>query len=437
MKFKFDKKYTQIAVYAVIVIVVSGFLLMSAQAIPNLSQIADKLFSVIAPAVWGCAIAFLLNPAVDFFRFRVFRKYSDKAISVKKKDLIRYISIFIVFVLAVGIVTGLVFLIVPQLTTSIKGFIDKFDDYINNFTTWVNGILVEQPELQKLFDDLITQVEGYFTGSWTEISKTLLNFGTTVGGNVLGLLLGLKDFIIGLIFAIYILISKDMLKSQAKRVLFAFMKNSTVQKILHITSKTNSIFSHYITSVLVDAFIIGCATFIGASLMKMPYPLLIAVVVGVTNIIPFFGPFLGGIPCFFLILIVDPVKALWFAIFIVAIQQVDGNIIKPVLYGESMGLPAIWVLVSIIVGGGLFGIIGMLIGVPVFSVIYMLAKEFLSERLEQKKLPSEGELYKRDDTDKFVDGYAYSDEERQKDEKWLESLKEQNSRRFFRRKGGK
>ncbi len=437
MKFKLNPKYTQIAVYAVIVIVISGFLLMSAEVMPNLSEMADKLFSVLAPIVWGAGIAYILNPAVEFFRFKIFRRYSEKADTIKKKNLIRNISVIIVFILAIGFVTGLVFLILPQLTTSIKGLIDKFDEYLDNLTVWLNNIFGEQPKLAELLKNPLVQIEQYLSDSWTDISKTILNFGTTVGGNVWGLILGLKDFIIGIIFAIYILLSKDKLKSQIKRVLFALFKNNTTQKILHVTRTTNDIFIHYVTSVLVDAFIIGCATFIGTALMDMPYAILITVVIAVTNIIPFFGPFLGGIPCAFLIFLVDPLKALWFAIFIVVLQQVDGNVIKPLLYGETMGLPAIWVLISIIVTGGIFGIPGMLLGVPVFSVIYMLSKEFLDARLSKKNLPCNGALYNRDDIDKFIDGYEYSEAERKKDEKWLESLTEKKKEgSFFRRGGG-
>lgn len=424
MKFKLNPKYTQIAVYAVIVIVISGFLLMSAEVLPNLSEILDKIFSVLAPILWGAGIAYILNPAVEFFRFKVFRKYSEKADTTKKKNLIRNISVLIVFILAVGFVTGLVFLIVPQLSTSVRGLIDKFDEYLDNLIVWLNNLLGEQPKLAELLKNPLAQIEQYLYDSWTDVSKTLVNFGTTIGGNVLGLIIGLKDFIIGIIFAVYFLLSKDKLKSQIKRLFFALFRNNTTQRILHVTRRTNDIFIHYVTSVLIDAFIIGCATFVFTAITETPYAILITVIIAVTNIIPFFGPFLGAIPSIFLILLVDPIKALWFLIFIIVIQQTDGNVIKPLLYGESMGLPAIWVLISIIVTGGIFGIFGMLLGVPVFSVIYMLAKEFLDARLEKKKLPCEGALYNRDDIDKFVDGYEYSETERKKDEKWMESLSE-------------
>lgn len=422
MKFKLNPKYTQIAVYALIVIVLSGFLLMSMDVLPNLSQIFDKIAAAFAPVIWGCVIAYLLNPGVDFFRFKVFRKYSEKATTIKKQNFVRNISVFIVFVLAAGVVTGLVFLIMPQLTTSMKGLVEKFDVYADNFLQWFNGIFGENAQLSAILSNPLAQLEQYLTDSWTDISKSLVDLGTTLGGNVLGILTGLKDFIIGIIFAIYILVSKDMLKSQLKRVFFAFFKNSTANRVFHVCSRTNDIFSHYVTSNLIDALIIGCATFIFASIAQIPYSIVITVIVAVTNIIPFFGPFLGGIPSFFLILLVDPVKALWFGIFIIILQQCDGNVIKPLLFGETMGLPAIWVLVSIILGGNLFGLPGMLLGVPVFSVLYILFKEFLGNRLEKKNMPSEGQLYNRNDLDKYVDGYEYTDSERKKDEKWLESI---------------
>lgn len=422
MKFKFNPKYTQIAIYAVVVIVLSGFLLMSMNVMPNLSEIFDKIASAFAPVLWGCIIAYLLNPGVDFFRFKVFRKYSEKAVTVKKKNFIRNISVFIVFLLAAGFVTGLVFLIAPQLSTSMKGLVEKFDTYVENFTVWFNNVFGENPQLAEILSNPLAQLEQYLTDSWADISKSIVDLGTTVGGNVLGLLVGLKDFIIGIIFAIYILVSKDMLKSQIKRIFFALFKNSTANAVFHVSSRTNDIFSHYVISNLIDALIIGCATFIFASIAQIPYSIVITVIVAVTNLIPFFGPFLGGIPSFLLILLVDPTKALWFGIFIIILQQCDGNVIKPLLFGETMGLPAIWVLVSIILGGNLFGLPGMLLGVPVFSVFYILVKEFLGNRLEKKNMPSEGHIYNRDDLDKYVDGYEYTDEERTKDEKWLESI---------------
>lgn len=421
MKFRFNPKYTQVAVYALIVIVLSGFLLMSVSKLPDLAQMFDVIAASVTSVIWGIVIAYLLNPAVEFFRTKIFGKWLEKAKTVKQQVVIRNLSIFITVLITVGLLIGLLFLIIPQVGRSLSGLVGQFSHYAERFMNWVQATFQDQPQVVSAFENPIEQIETFLNSSWTEISKTVLDFGSKVGGSVLNFILGFKDFFIGFIIAIYLLASKEMLKSQVKKILFAFFRNSRVQAILRVSQHTNDIFIHYITGTLIDAFFIGCVTFIGASLIGTPYPLLMAVIIGCTNIIPFFGPFIGGIPCCFLVLLDDPMKMLWFALFILVLQQIDGNLLKPLLFGETMGLPAMWVLISIVVGGGLFGFAGVLLGVPVFALLYMLTKELLENRLTQKKLPAEGALYNRDDVGKYVDGYEYTEAERLADEKWLES----------------
>ncbi len=421
MKFHFDQKYTQIAVYAVIVIVVSGFLLMSVSKFSNLDQFLELISSCAAPIVWGGVIAYLMNPGVEFFRLRVFRKWQEKA-GAKRRVLLRNLSIVIMVLLALGLATALLFLIIPQLVHSVTGLVSRFDDYADSFMQWVYATFQDQPQIISAFENPLEQLEALINSSWADISETVLSFGSKIGGGVLNFVLGFKDFIIGFIIAIYLLSSKEMLKAQAKKLIFAVFRNSHAQNILYVSRKTNDIFIHYITGILIDAFFVGCATFIGASLIGTPYPLFLAVIIACTNIIPFFGPFIGGIPCCFLVLLTDPMKCLWFAVFLVVLQQFDGNIMVPLIQGDRTGVPSVWVLIGIIVGGGLFGFAGMLLAVPVFAVLYMLFREFLEMRLERKGLPAESALYGRDDLEKYVDGYEYTEDERKKDEKWLEGL---------------
>lgn len=424
MKFRFNPKYTQVAVYALIVIVVSGFLLMSVSKLPDLAQMFNVVAASLTSVIWGIVIAYLLNPAVEFFRTRVFGKWLEKAKTVKQQVVIRNLSIFITVLISVGLMIGLLFLIIPQVTRSLSGLVGQFGDYSKRFMNWVYATFQDQPQLISALENPIEQLEAFLNSSWTEISKTVVDFGSKIGGGVINFIIGFKDFFIGFIIAVYLLASKEMLKSQVKKILFAFFRNNRVQGILRVSQHTNDIFIHYITGTLIDAFFVGCVAFIGASLIQTPYPLLMAVIIGCTNIIPFFGPFIGGIPCCFLVLLEDPMKMLWFALFILVLQQVDGNLLKPLLFGETMGLPAMWVLISIVVGGGLFGFAGVLLGVPVFALIYTLAKELLENRLVKKGLPAEGALYNRGDVGKYVDGYEYTEEERKADELWLESHSE-------------
>lgn len=416
MKFRFNQKYTQIAVYAVIVIVVSGIILIGANDIPDFRQVGDLVSSCAAPLIWGAVIAYLLNPGVDFFRFKVFKKWSEKANTEKKRLVIRNVSIFIVVVLAVGLITGLLFLIIPQVTSSVSGFVSQFDTYADNFIGWVSEIFADQPQVIESLQNPLVQIENFLNNSWKDISETIVSFGTKIGGGLINFVLGFKDFIIGFIIGIYILASKEMLKAQVKKIVFAFFRNSHAQNILRVTRRTNDIFVHYLTGILIDAFFVGCLTFIGASIIGTPYPLLMAVIIACTNIIPFFGPFIGGIPACFIVLLEDPMKALWFAIFMVVMQQIDGNIMVPLIQGDRTGVPSVWVLIGLMIGGGLFGFAGMLLAVPVFAVVYMLFKEFLNSRLEKKKLPTIGALYSPEKIDRYVDGYSYSEEERKADD---------------------
>ena len=438
MKFKFDRKYTQIAVYAVIVIVVSGFLLMSAKVLPGLAEMADIFVAAAAPIIWGVVIGYLMNPAVDFFRFRVFKKWSKNPKSRKTYNAVKNLSIFIVALLTIGILAGLVVLIVPQVVKSLSGIADNFNTYANNFLDWATVTFADIPQITEILSDPITRIEGFINSSWKDISVHVVEFGTKVGGGLLSFVLGFKDFIIGFIIAIYFVSSKEMIKAQAKKITFALFKNSHAQSIISVSKRINDIFIHYITGILIDAFFVGCATFIGATIIGTPYPLLMATLIACTNVIPFFGPFIGGIPACFLTLLVDPMKAVWFAIFMVAMQQFDGNIMVPLIQGDRIGVPSVWVLVGIIIGGGLFGFAGMLLAVPVLAIIYMLFKEFIAGKLKKKNLPVDGVIYERD-IEKYVDGYEYSEEERASDAEWIESISDKSERKFFRfrkRNGG-
>lgn len=422
MKFRFNKKYTQIAVYAVIVIVLSGFLLMSASVIPNLSQMFDTFVAAAAPVIWGIVIAYLLNPGVDFFRFKVFKKWSEKAKTQKTENVIKNISIAIVVILALGLIAGLGALIIPQLYQSVSGLVNNFDDYSKNFLNWANETFRDIPQISEILANPIAQIETFLETSWSDISTYLLDFGSKVGGSVLNFILGFKDFIIGFIIAVYFLSSKKMLKAQAKKILFALIKNSHAQTVISVSCRCNDIFSHYISGILIDAFFVGSLTFIGATVIGTPYPILIAVIIACTNVIPFFGPFLGGIPACFLTLLADPIKALWLAIFFVVLQQFDGNIMVPLIQGDRIGVPSVWVLVGLIIGGGLFGFAGMLLSVPVFAILYMLFKEFLATRLRKKNLPVESNVYGNIDVTKYVDGYVYTEEEKAADDEFIKNF---------------
>ena len=199
--------------------------------------------------------------------------------------------------------------------------------------------------------------------------------------------------LIGIIVSVYLLFSKEKFMRQSKKVIYALCKPKRANFILHIGRKANEIFGGFIIGKIIDSAIVGVLCFAGVSIFKMPYPLLISMIVGVTNVIPVFGPYIGAIPCALLIFLVDPMKGIGFIIFIILLQQLDGNVIGPKILGESTGLSSFWVIFAILIAGKMFGIGGMVIGVPMFALIYYVIKLFIQQKLEAKNLPTDTELY--------------------------------------------
>ena len=292
-----------------------------------------------------------------------------------------------------------------ELADQMPGYITKLEDFLNDFfannpgmTGLISDSFTEIDSIIQKLSNMIEPVAGDIIGS---VSSGVIKFAA-------GVITALKNVVVGLIIGIYLLFAKERLLAQCKKILFAFLKNSTCQRVFYVAGKSNAIFKSYVVSNLLDALVVFAAMAIGMTVMGMPYPMLLAVVCGITNLIPFFGPFIGAIPCGVIIVLIDPVKVIWFALFVLILQQMDGNVIKPHLFGESMGLPAVWVLVSITIGGGLFGIPGMLLGVPVFAVIYLLFAEFVTNKLKKKKMPEKTGAYSGD-TSLFLDGYEVDD----------------------------
>ncbi len=227
------------------------------------------------------------------------------------------------------------------------------------------------------------------TDFMTDINQIMTNL--TEG--ILGFLNEIFDFLVGIIVSIYVMYGRETFARQAKKIVYALFPPKKANLVLHLGNKTNEIFGGFIIGKIIDSIIIGILCFIILSIIKMPYTLLVSVIVGVTNVIPFFGPFIGAIPCSVLILLNDPMKGLYFIIFVFLLQQFDGNILGPKILGDTTGLSSFWVITAILFGGGLFGFAGMLLGVPTFAVIYYILQLVIESRLEQKNLPTNSRHY--------------------------------------------
>ncbi|MBP3313323.1 MAG: AI-2E family transporter [Oscillospiraceae bacterium] len=372
------------------VLVLCGVLLCL--VLMNLTEffaIFKRLTAVASPIIFGMVFAFFLSPIVNLVDKILPRLLEKKG---KKSPAVRKISraVGIVIALAVGgfVVYGFFYLILPELYESLMKIVNNFSAYFAKMEDWLRGILDDNPQLREmalnslhtLYDRLDTLLDPNGV-----VFSNLQKIMTGLTSSVVSVVNGIVDMVVGIVASVYILWSKDIFFAQAKKVLVATCAPKRAEKLLHTARETHRIFGGFITGQLIDSLIVGIVCYIGLLILRMPYALLIATVVGVTNIIPFFGPFIGAIPSAFLILMVDPLKCFYFILFILVLQQIEGNIIAPRVLGDSVGISGFWVLVSITVAGKIFGFAGMLLGVPVFAVLYTVFKEWLQETLQKKK----------------------------------------------------
>lgn len=354
-----------------------------------------KIMGLLRPFVYGLVIAYLLNPIMMFiekYMHPFLAKYIKKEKALVKTT--RTIGVFASLVLMITVISALLNMVVPELVKSISDLVVTLPDQITVFVKKIETVQVENTTVNQILKEgVIKGTELLENWVQTDLLKQTNALVSGVTSGVISVVNVVFDIVLGVFVSVYALYGKEEFLAQGRKIIYATMSPKRANLTLHICSKTNSIFGGFIIGKIIDSAIIGVLCFIGVSILKMPYALLVSVFVGVTNVIPYFGPFIGAIPCAILILIVDPLKGLYFIIFIFLLQQLDGNLIGPTILGDSTGLSAFWVLFSILVFGGLFGVVGMIIGVPTFAVFYYVINLFLRHKLEKKNLPVDTELY--------------------------------------------
>lgn len=359
---------------------ISGILVVAFYTLINnvepLYGVFQAIFVALSPFIYGIGIAFLLNPLRKIIEYSWLGKTKLKPRT--KKVIASFGALFI------GIIMLFVFfsILIPQMISSIQTFLSSFEGYIDSARNFFESNNFFSDDLLKTLNPVIDKGVSML-GDWVSNIASSLNailmYSVIFAKSVM-------NFLIGMIIALYILLDEINLKRQIKKVLYALLPEKTTKSILRTTRLTINTFNSFVAGKAVDSLIIGILCYIILSFMKMPYTPLISVVVGVTNMIPVFGPFLGAVPSILILLLVDPFKALEFSIFVLILQQVDGNIIGPRILGGAVGLPTLYVMFAIIIGGALFGIVGMFIGVPVFSVIFVLVSEFIHRQLDRKNI---------------------------------------------------
>ncbi|MEG0297258.1 MAG: AI-2E family transporter [Clostridium sp.] len=386
MKINWNSKYNTISVYAFLVTSAIIAFYLSLSKIDTFMGGITRIIGILQPFIIGFSIAYLLNFVLEFYEKKVFETKAVKKLKLKSKRglglLFTYATMFLVFGLFIRFV-------LPQLVDSIVGLTNDIPKYINDVTKFIDETMRELnigEENYQLVIQYVDQFINYVIGIVTGMIPVLGGLVATIAASV-------WNIILGLIISVYILIDKEKFIGLGRKITLALLSETKAKRVLEITHRSNYTFGRFLSGKILDSTIIGILTFVILTVVNMPYTLLISVIIGVTNIIPFFGPFIGAVPALIIVVFVSPSQALWLAIIILVIQQIDGNIIGPKILGDSIGISAFWILFSILVAGKLLGFVGMIIGVPLFAVVYSIIKELVEARLKEKGLKPETKEY--------------------------------------------
>ena len=391
MRFRWNKKYLYWGVTAFCVIAASIVFFLILSKISAIKGFFGIILKVIKPVLYGLLFAYLMNPLVKTFERPILVQWGEKIYgkdSRKSRSFARCIAILLALVLVLLIVIGLLWLVLPRLYESIQTLVTNLPLYFDRMRSTVEEIFKANQDVEDyvlgLFDNLSQTLSSFLSGDLVNELKTVL---VSITSSVYAIVMEIVYIAIGFIVAVYILTSKERFAAQTKKVLYSIFDVQHATDIIEEAHEVNEIFIGFVSGKILDSLIIGVICYISLNIIQMPYKELVSVIVGVTNVIPFFGPFIGAVPSAFLILLVDPFKCLIFVIYILILQQIDGNIIGPKILGQNTGLSSFWVICAILVGGGLFGFAGMLFGVPVFAVIYRSVKRAVEHSLKKKDVP--------------------------------------------------
>ena len=368
MKFTWDKQFLKYSLYATLTIALS---IIIYQLLENTGVLLDKLWEylgyirmLLRPFIIGAFIAYILNPGVRWFENRV---YSRVGRLENKNKLSRVLSTLTIYLIFIGVTTIISLRVAPQIAQNIREISRRVPEYFNYTSDSINQ-WVEELEAENL-NNLSIHLENNVREIFNRTSEILDYVLNNVIVSIMSITSGILNFLLALIISFYMLLDKESFKEGAEKLLRVFMSDHNVMKVKDFGREADEVFGNFIVGKSIDSFIIGCMCLIGLSLMNIRYALLLGVIVGVTNMIPYFGPFIGGIPATIVTFFDSPVKALWVGLFILALQQFDGLFLGPKILGDSVGISPFWIIFSIVVGGGIAGALGMFLGVPVLAII--------------------------------------------------------------------
>lgn len=355
-----------------------------------------QFFQALQPVFFGALIAYLLAPVVNFFERKLFcvhlrRVRQQGKLSSRRA---RAVSLLLTWLIICAAGYLLASFLLPELYKSVVQLVTSAESYYQTVRGWVEHLLESNPEVEKWVTQQLNiyyaDIQSWLTLKMLPQATTLM---TALSGGIVSALNFLLDLLVGIIASVYLLATKERCAANARRLVCGLFSRTNAGWVLRTVKKVDEIFSGFVRGKLLDSLIIGILCFICCSIFGFPYTPLVSVIVGVTNVIPFFGPFLGAIPSIFLILLVSPIQAVYFALFVLALQQLDGNVIGPLILGDKTGISSLWVIIAILVGGSFFGVAGMFFGVPVCACILSAVNFIVETRLRRRDLPVETEAY--------------------------------------------
>lgn len=396
--FRWDKKYLYWGITAFCVVAAAILFYMALNYLPLLGRALSSLIHILSPFIWGLVICYLLAPLMRVVERQIFLPLSQKLYKKSRRNdgsrFARTMSVLLSELVLLAVLTALIYLIIPQLYSSIQNLVNNIPVYVDTVTKWITQLLEDFPELERYVIRTLGEVNETLM-KWIQdtVLPGLGSLISNVTSGVYYVIMGVYNLVIGIIVSIYVLSNLEQFAASAKRILYSVFSVEMAKKIMEGLDFTDRTFMGFINGKLLDSAIIGLICYIVCAILRMPYALLVSVIVGITNVIPFFGPFIGAVPSAFIILLVDPLKCLIFIVFIIILQQLDGNVIGPKILGSSVGINGFWVMFSIIIGAGFFGFWGMLLGVPVFVVIYTAINSSVTRKLKRSDLPWEAADY--------------------------------------------
>lgn len=383
MKFKRNEKYASIAIYSFIVIALSIIFYLIVSEVDGV-MVHLKLFtSIFTPIIIGFVMAYLFNFILVLFEEKLLSRFK-----IKKKAK-RFSAMALTYLTVLILVLLFLEFIFPQLVSSLVGLVNDIPSHVRE----INRIFNELNNNFKLNDEFNVIIMEQFNKFMNFIITFASDLIPKIGNFTRILFSSVLNIILGLIISIYVLMDKETFFAQGRKIVKAILPKKASAKTMELVQRADIIFGSFLSGKILDSMIVAVLTFGVLIIFKMPYALLVSFIIGISNIIPFFGPFIGAIPSFFIILFVSPHQAFIFLLLIFVIQQIDGNIIGPKILGNSLGISPFWILFSLLVSGKIFGFVGLIIGVPMFVFIYSILKDLVEARLQQKGLPTETKAY--------------------------------------------